>query len=225
MKKFHEKRLFIHFFGADGVGKTTQGEMLVRHLKEMGIDSKLVRIRSGRTLASILYRLIHRLDSKLVELGGDGRVIRINMFRNNSQKQIWCLIEIVSIAPWFVRGVFVPLAIGKTVVAERYMIDAIATIAYLINDRLWPNSFLARLLLKFIPRNSIFVHLDASYGMIEKRKGFSVDPREYIEFQRSTYLAFAKATSAITIDTSKLSASETHNMICQYLDPSLNSKG
>ena len=218
LRKVHQKPFFVHFFGADGAGKTTQGEMLARHMKREGIDNKLVRIRSGRTFASILYRLFKKLGSNLVELGGDGRVIRITIIRNNVHQQIWCLIELLSMIPWLVRGVFIPLRIGKVVIAERYMIDAIATIAYLVNDPLWSKSFLARLLLRFIPRNSVLICLDASYAVIAERKGSFVDPKQYIEFQRKTYLAFAKTMGAYTIDTSTTSPVETHNLICQHIN-------
>lgn len=215
--QFRERAFFIHFFGADGTGKTTQGRMLSKYMKKKGIKNKLVRIRSGRTLASILYEFFKKFDSNLVELGGDGRVIRINSLRTSFDKKIWCSIEFLSILPMLLRSVFIPMALGKIIIAERYMIDAVATIAYIINDPSWSEHFLAKLLLKFIPRNSIFILLDANYKDIAERKGSSVDPKEYIEFQRRTYIAFAKTTDAVIIDTSTRSPVETHNVICTYL--------
>ncbi len=212
-----KRSLLLHFFGADGAGKTTQAKLLFFRLRQSGVKAKLVRIRSGRTLASILYRLFVRLDSNLTEIGGDGRVIRIKFIRNKFDRQIWSWIEFLSMIPWLLRGIFIPLLLGKTVVAERYIIDAIATIAYIIDDPDWSESFLARLMLHFIPKNSILIHIDAPYTTIQRRKGSYVDPLEYIEFQRRTYFAFAKRMNAITIDTSVLSKEETHNAICKHL--------
>lgn len=209
--------LFIHFFGADGVGKTTQARMLARHLRKKGVNTKLVRIRSGRTIASLLYMFFKRIDSDLVEMGEDGRVMRLKMLKNKLDRQIWSLLEFLSMIPWLLRGVYIPLLFDKTVIAERYIIDAIATIAYLIDDKKWTESFLATLLLKFIPSNSVLIHIDAPYVVIQKRKGGRADPVEYIEFQRKTYFTFAKKMNAITIDTSNISKEETHIMICQYL--------
>lgn len=208
---------FIHFFGADGVGKTTQARALAHYLGKAGIDVKLVRIRSGRTLASLMYKFFIKVDSCHIELGEDGRVIRINMMKGTPHQQIWSLIEIVSMIPWLVRGVFIPLVMGKTVIAERYIIDAIATIGYLVDNPQWSESFLAKFLLRFIPTNSIFIHLDAPYAAIAKRRNGLADPREYIEFQRKTYLEFAKRMHAITIDTSFFSLEETHKLIRQHL--------
>jgi hypothetical protein len=209
---------FIHFFGADGTGKTTQGQMLVMYMRKKGIDAKLVRIRSGRTFASILYSFFKKVTPNLVVLGGDKRVLRIRSIRGRFGRTTWSLIEFGSMLPWLIRGVFVPISRGKTVVAERYIIDAIATIAFMIDDPSWEKSCLARVMLDFIPRNSAFIHLDASYRTIASRKGLSVDPRGYLEFQRGTYLRFAKATGAITIDTSKHSLLETHKLIYDFVD-------
>lgn len=209
---------FIHFFGVDGVGKTTQATFLACWLKRNGINVKIVRIRSGRTFASLLYRFLGKLATKYMEYGGDGRLLRINLIKSAAAKQFWSLIEFISMIPWLVRSVFIPLSMGKTIVAERYVIDAIATISYLINDPRWSNSFLSRLLLRFIPCNdSIFIHLDAPYEEIMRRRGIFTDPRKYIEFQRIIYNKFAKALSAIMIDTSMLSKEETFKLICYIL--------
>jgi hypothetical protein len=192
--------------------------MVASCLREKGIDTKLVRIRSGRTLASLLYMFFKKINSDLIELGGDGRVIRLNMMKGKPSQRLWSLIEFLSMIPWLVRGVFVPRALGKSVVAERYVIDAIATIGYLVDSPQLSESFLARIMLSFIPSNNILIHIDAPYAVIERRKGSYVDPLEYIEFQRRTYFAFAKRMGAITIDTSSLSKEETHNAICQHIE-------
>lgn len=215
--KVYNLPVFVHFFGADGVGKTTQARMLLYYLKKKGINVKLVRIRSGRTLSSILYMFLKKINSNLIEVGEDGRVIRLKMIRNKIDRQLWSLLEFISMIPPILLGVFIPLALNKTVIAERYIFDAIATLAYLINDLKWTDSFLAKLLFKFIPKNTIFIHLDASYTSIQKRKNSHADPKEYIDFQRRTYSNFAKKMEAIVINTSNLSKEETHAIIRRYL--------
>lgn len=217
MRNRCRRPLFIHFFGADGVGKTTQGRMLVHRLKKMGVDTKLVRIRSGRTFASLVYQFLKWLKSDQIQLGEDGRVIRIYLMKGNPHRQIWCLLEFMSMIPWLLRGVFIPLSVGRVVVAERYIIDAIATLAYLVDNPVWPRSYLAKTMLRFIPNNTIFIHLDAPYSVIAERKGSSIDPRSYIEFQRKTYNDFARALGAFTIDTTSLSVPDTHGLILNHL--------
>lgn len=208
---------FVHFFGADGTGKTPQARMLVRYLRRNGVATKLVRIRSGRTFASILYSILRRVSPHLVILGGDGRVIRVLMVKGRLGGRIWGLIEFVSMLPWLARGVFIPLRSGKTVVAERYIIDAITTIAYLVDDSSWMTSSVAKIMFRFVPKNTQFIHLDASYDTLSKRKGSFPDPRNYIEFQRRSYLSFARATGAITIDTSEHSIADTHRIIRKFV--------
>jgi len=215
-KNYNDIR-FIHFFGADGVGKSTQANLLAYYFKKNCVDVKVVRIRSGRTIASIVYKILRTLTPDLLEYGGDGRVIRLYNIRNSFQKQMWSLIEFLSMIPYLLFSVYLPLSQKKIVVAERYIIDAIATIAFLIDDLLWPKSFLARCMLKFIPRNSVFIFLDASYKDISRRRGTRADQQEYIEFQRTIYRAYARALRAFKIDTSVTSIKETAMYIRKYL--------
>ena len=111
-----------------------------------------------------------------------------------------------SVLPLILFRVCFPSIMGYTLVAERYVADTIVTVAYFIGDKSFCYGKMARLLLRFIPRDSIIIHLDADYKSILKRRGELVDPQSFIEFQREGYRIMEKMVRAKRIDTSNTDA-------------------
>jgi len=98
---------------------------------------------------------------------------------------------------------------GRVVIAERYLIDSIVSIAYSLNDPNFTSSFIAKTMLCLIPKNSILIHLDSDYEEIERRRRNMADPKEFIDFQRLIYGKLSKSLGAIEISTSRMSVEET----------------
>lgn len=96
----------------------------------------------------------------------------------------------------------------KIVITERYVVDSIASIAYTVNDPNFPASPPSKLLLKFLPRNAVLIHLDATYEEIAKRRGGRADPKDYVEFHRSVYDKLSKTLKAVKLNTAQLSVEE-----------------
>lgn len=215
----------IHFFGPDGSGKSAQARILVASLNRKSIRAKKVWLRAHHTLAFLLWKLFirigfHRVISNC--LGVDSKLPAVD--RSRLLRSFWSLIEFVSILPIVWRTYLIILR-GYRVIAERYVLDTITAIAYTINDIRFLRSRVSRLLLRLIPKSTVFILLDADYETICRRRVFdqnnvrksSVEPRVFIEFQRTAYKVLAKSFGALTIDTSKTSIEETSRIIQRYL--------
>jgi hypothetical protein len=86
-----------------------------------------------------------------------------------------------------------------------------------MRDESFINSRYAKLVLKFIPRNSLLIFLDADYNAIVKRRGSDTENKEYIMFQRYYYNLYAYKLTALIIDTSDKSINETNSILADIL--------
>ncbi|MFY3740881.1 MAG: thymidylate kinase [Candidatus Nitrosomirales archaeon] len=204
----------IIFFGPDGSGKTTQAELLIKELRRNGIRSRKLWLRSLHTFAFLISKVaMHTMGLQSVY------DFRARYSHKKFFKGIWYTIEFCSILPLILFRLQLPLMKGYTIVAERYVIDWIVSLSYVSrNERLLDSSF-GRAALKFIPKNSSLIYIDATYDAISSR-GRNEDSLEYIEFQRRLYQEIARRLNAKVIDTSDKTLQEVHKLICQY---SLNS--
>jgi len=136
---------------------------------------------------------------------------------NRWLRLFWAVIELVSVVPVILFRVYMPLFLGYTVIAERYVVDTIVTIAYYTNDLGFLQSRTARLLLRFVPKNTVFIHLDSDYSTLIKRRGHVVEAFDFIKFQRIGYKMIGNAVEATFIDTSYVSIEQTSIRILHRL--------
>lgn len=101
---------------------------------------------------------------------------------------------------------------GKTIVAERYVVDWIVSLSYVTRNERLLDGGISHQVLKFIPKNSLLIYVDASFDAITAR-GRNDDSVDFIEFQRKSYTKFARRLGATTIDTSDKSLNEVHQLI------------
>jgi thymidylate kinase len=260
----HEKAIFpprfIHFFGPDGAGKSTQVNLLLKMLKSKGIRAKISWIRSPHTLAFFASMLLIRIGFYRVSLTSLGKIqdlplayrpklkknkllgrpvswggdVNVNPWRDvfidnkgnvivcekipaidrsRVLRSFWGLIELVSVLPLILYRVYLQLLRGYVIIAERYVIDTVATIAYFMNNMGFLSSPIATVLLSCIPKKSKLIYLDSNYETIMKRRSYNVEVRSFIQFQRMAYNILAKRLDALIIDTSQFSINETFNAI------------
>jgi len=206
--------LFVSIFGPDGSGKSTQARILANYLLSQGFKVRIVWIKSYHTFAYVLSEIIERLSSRSVTLNAQRSVIRINPVSNGSiSRLVWAWIEFVSVLPVVIFHVYLPLSMSWIVIAERYLVDSIASIAYTLNDLNFDSSLISKALLCFFPKNSILVHLDSNYTEIKKRRGVMTDPQDFLQFQRKMYYKLSKRLNAVKIDTTRQDIEETARII------------
>lgn len=127
------------------------------------------------------------------------------------------LLELISVIPVILFRVYIPLHLGYTLVAERYVVDTVVTIAYFTDDLSFLQSRTARLLLRFIPRNTIFIHLDSNYSTLMKRRNQTVEPYSFIKFQKVGYDMVGYSLGAKRIDTSNIGVRRASSQIMHWL--------
>jgi hypothetical protein len=202
--------LFISIFGPDGSGKSTQARLLARYLASQGFKVKIVWIRSFHTLAYVLSRLYWKLSPRSVELNAYGHIIRIKpLCRGKLRRLIWAWIEFISIVPKIFIEVYLPSLVGKTIVAERCLIDSVVSIAYALDDDKFDSRLVAKLLLRLLPKGSLLIYLDSDYEAVKERRRNLADPEGFFEFQRRVYDRLSASLGATKINTCRQGVEET----------------
>jgi thymidylate kinase len=189
----------IIFFGSDGTGKTTQANILVGKLRGRGIRTKKTWIRGRHTLAFIVSKVLQKLNQErpvtpdryyLWFLLDTGETIRT---------RVWSLLEFVSVVPLVIYRMYVPLLLGYRVVAERYVVDTVIFNQYYVGHSF--DSY-GRILMRMVPKNSLFIHLDGSERDILRRRSEDGTPLAFVEYQLRNYRSLASTLHALTINTS-----------------------
>ena len=228
----------IAFFGPDGAGKSTQADLLVHFLEFKGLKVKKAWVRSTHTFAYLLWMVFYRLDLcddrsgflkkmrtgfAVSYLNEDlyGEVSPITMspprLRGRFSRFVWSVVELASIVPVVVLQVYVPLLLGRVVVAERFVVDSIAGIAYFLGNEGFARSWQARFLLHLVPRGTVFIFIDADYETVLNRRGVVAGPREYTEFHRHLYSELSTKVGAYYVNTAKDSAEEASQKILHFI--------
>jgi thymidylate kinase len=209
----------IIFFGPDGAGKTTLAQLLVKHLMSNGHRSRTAWIRGRHSLAFKLATFFTKLGYYRVIKSPNGCVSYCTFDPSlfPRLRKLWELIEFISILPWIITRVYGPKILGYTVVSERYVVDTVVYLAYWLGDDIL-QSFLSRVLLSFIPRDSVLIHIDAETDVLLARHPDDAINEDYILFQRKAYNTFAKSLKAITIDTTSCGVEENFLRIIQHLN-------
>ncbi|MEM2507191.1 MAG: hypothetical protein QXF61_09145, partial [Nitrososphaeria archaeon] len=166
----NELPVMVHFFGPDGSGKSTHVNILLKVFRKRNVKAKKCWVRSPHTLAFLLWRLFVKIGfcrSVYNPLGTPFKFPAVD--RNEMLRLLWGLVEFFGILP-MVFKIRIMMFKGYKLIAERYILDSVVTIAYFINDMSFLKSRLARLLFNFIPKNTVFIFLDSDYQTIFRRR-------------------------------------------------------
>jgi thymidylate kinase len=235
----------IHFFGPDGSGKTTQAALLMDFMNKKGIRVCKLWVRSPHTVAYLLWKWLVKIGFYRIirnEFNTETKIPAVN--RNRLLQHWWSIVEFLSVLPHIFRAKIL-IYRGYTLIADRYILDTITSIAFFINDTNFLKGPLARLLIRFISKGSVLIFIDADFETILRRRvnvclGYArktqnsninskrqqiygtvyhglVEPREFIDFQRNAYRLLARSLKAHKIYSPHVSVEKTFKSIVELL--------
>jgi len=203
----------IVFFGSDGSGKTTQVRLLATHFRQQGFKVRLVWIRAHHSLASILSKILASFGYARPRIIYGKSYESFDVKLLPRLKRFWGFIEFISVLPWILIKVKLPLLLGYVVIADRYVVDTIVSVAYFLGDYEFPSAYVAKILLAMVSKGVFLIHLNAETEVIiERRKNEELD-LDFIRFQRRFYLSFATFLGALSINTSSKNVMDTFKII------------
>lgn len=194
-------RMFIALCGLDGSGKTRHGQALQQAFRTCGIKARLVWSRAGSLpLTRVLLRVLRaaKLDYQK-KSPVDRKTAQAGRF---SQKKwalaLWSAVNGLDIALFNLVKVTIPLAIGRVVIADRFLYDSFVDLESL---RATPNFRrpLYRLLKRLTPAPDFLFFLDIQPDGILER-GVAED-KQSLQKKSLLYQETVKQAGAVVINT------------------------
>jgi thymidylate kinase len=212
---------FIYIYGPDGAGKSTHSLLLSNKLRAHGHKVKRVCIRSNHYPFRVFWTFLKLVCGEQY-VYPDGHVLRIPkvaILRALSTfiiyVQLFNVLALVLITRIYLR-------LGYFVIAERFVLDTYADFLYFsykfTGKKLAP--CVLRILLRFLPKNMLFIYLDADYLSLRdryKRRGTIPEPKDYVELQRIVGRMFARKFNGLMVFTPGYTIAQTHMLILRIL--------
>jgi len=201
----------VIFFGVDGVGKTTHAAVVSEEYAKRGYRVKRCWLRARHSLSYIISKILLELGYRDTVKQGD---IDILDSRGLPDKRTWSMLEFISVLPWILTRMNLPLLLGYVVVADRYLIDNIVFNRYYIGEAF---TRYERILLRMMPRQATLIHLDADADELKRRRRQDW-PEDFINFQLQQYRDMASELGALSINTSDKTKEEVDEIITSKIE-------
>jgi len=196
------KGRLICLSGIDGTGKTTIAMRLKEELTSSGIKCKYVWFRNARFLCLPFLALCYLTGfAESVKIDENRRVGVYHFYKNRLITHLWIWISILDILSSSLWKVYLPLKRGYTVIADRYILDALVDLmcdTKINNLEALPFKFLLALL----PREAVTFIFDANVEEAFKRKNDTLS-LEYIKERQKVYLKLSQEFKIPVIETDK----------------------
>lgn len=208
------KRKAVIFFGADGTGKSTHAAILLKELKRRGLKARKAWIRARHSLAYMVSQTLTKLGCKSTLTIQNSLKTEILDPRTLTAKWFWSLLEFLSVIPWIITRLYLPLLLGYHVIAERYVVDTVVYNQYFIGDSF---NIYAKILLRMMPKDALLIHMDAEKQDILRRREGDVLPKNFIDYQLTQYRFLASKINALCVNTSHNDIAEVSKIIAYAL--------
>ena len=202
----------VIFFGADGTGKSTQAAMLLREFNDRGVKARSAWLRGRHSVSYLVSQFLIKLTRGSIITVGDNPQTRILDTRSLPGRWLWSLLEFVSVIPWMITRVHLPLLLGYRVVAERYVIDTVVWNGYFIGSSFKPYG---RILLGMMPRDAVLIHMDAEREDVFSRRRGDILSEGFMDYQLVQYRLMASRLGALSINTSDMGIEEVGKVIAR----------
>ena len=212
---------FVYLYGPDGVGKTTHALLLIDKLRLEGYRVKRVGVRSNHYPFRAFWNSLKLVAGETYKYP-DGyltRIPRISVLRACSTLIICGQLFSISI---FVLATFILSKLGYVIVAERYVLDTYTDFIYFVTKFTGKRipRIVQMILLKLLPKDLIFIFLDADYSTLVKRyirRNSVFEPEDYIQLQRRIGLIFTQRLFGFRIFTPLNSVRNTQNEVLKLV--------
>lgn len=196
----------VIFFGADGVGKTTQVKLLNNEYQRRGLTTTVCWLRGRHSLSYLVSKILILLGYPNIVYERD---IKFMDSRHLPMKNLWSFIEFISVVPLILIRFTYPMLRGDVVIAERFLPDTVVFNSFFIGEEFKPYS---AVLLRMMPTETLLIHLDSLEEELRERRS-SDWPQDFITHQLRQYRVLAKKLGAVSINTSHNSVTATHQRI------------
>jgi len=185
----HKPR-FIYITGCDGTGKTTQARLIMERLRAEGVEPVHRWLRYPFLLSVPLLAYARWRGYSWYEKSGDVRHGYWD-FRRSPLLQIflpWTLL-LDALLTALIK-VYLPLALGRTIVCERFVLDMLVDMSVAFGDSELYRRLPGRLYPLLLPRRSAIAILDLDAETVrDRRKDLRIDWR--LDTKLNTYRRLA----------------------------------
>lgn len=207
--------LFIYICGIDGSGKTTQINLISKHLCVRQLRYKYVWLRWAafisypflafcRLLKYTQWKIIRRSNIKYPEHA---------FYKNRAIVKVWTWLFSIDIFLYSILRVKIPIKIGYHVLCDRFVLDAVVDLIIETKNIRLLRDLAGRLLLALIPKQSIVIMLDIDEKEAFKRKK-DIPSINYLRKRRELYLMLADILKIPIVD-GRQNAERVHKEIVE----------
>lgn len=190
--------------GVDGVGKSTQAELLLEKLKENGYKSKYVWMRFHH-LFSLPLLACARLAglSEVKSLDSETKVGYHYFYRSKLVSALYPALQFIDILIYTTANIYLSMFFGTSIVCDRFIYGTLVDLMSSTRNFNLCDERMGKLFLKLIPKNSKVIMLSASENILRGRKA-EVEGDETLKLKISLYdkLAHKLDISAINSENS-----------------------
>ena len=201
-------QMLITFSGLDGTGKTKHIETLQKNFEVCEINSKVVWSRVGSLPFTQFILTLLRGKKKQIDNMENNRINK-KLPRNRFTNVIWRILNMIDVIIYFTFKVRIPRLIGKVILCDRYLIDAIIDLESNTYNRNY-NRFSYKILRLFLPKPDISLFIDTPVEIIKGRAELSID--EDIEDNYHIYKNLLKWFNYTIIDNLKKFEESSHTI-------------
>ena len=215
--------MLVTFSGVDGSGKTTQISSLVKALNVCELKTKYFWYRYGSSKFTAFFIkigkfLFSKTNAQSTSDIGYKIQERESYLRNRLIRLLWSWLVLVELSLKYSVEIRFSLLLGKIVVCDRYILDAVVELdSYLANNNTH-NRVHSKLLRFLSPSPSRAFLLDASPEIIIDRNHENI-PKAHLEKQILLYYRIAKEYDVTIIDADQfedINNNLVHDILTDY---------
>ncbi len=222
-----QPRMLVTLSGVDGCGKTTQAEMLQSAFEVCHLRADRVWSRAGSARWLQLFTRWGKKQPAVNEASSDATEMQLaekvrlrqRRFRSPWVSWGWSWLTTFELLLQYARQVTLPLVLGRVVICDRYVLDALADWAAYFGESTIERRLAAKILRWLTPRPRIGYWLDVPVEVAQSRSGDPL-PESLLEAQSTAFRQLSVQWGLARLDGSRdkeeLSDEIVHQVLSAY---------